>query len=213
MRPPGVYRPQGDTWLLAEALRSVTVPSGARILEIGTGTGALAVDAALRESAQVTAIDVSRRAVLAARLNARLNGARIRVLHGDLFAPVEGELFDVILANPPYVPGNGRPPSSGPARAWEGGPEGRAILDQICRQAPAMLAPGATMLLVQSALSGVRPTLDALRSAGLETVVAARQREPFGPVMQSRVGWLEAQGLIRRGQRDEELVVIRAERS
>lgn len=213
MRPPGVYPPQSDTWLLGEALRWVGVPSGARILELGTGTGAVALAAAaLGGGVRVTAVDVSRRAVLAARLNARLRGTRLRVLRGDLFAPVAGELFDLILANPPYVPSRGRPPRHGRARSWDAGRRGRAVLDRICRRAPAVLAPGGTMLLVHSDLCGADTTLAQLREVGLEAAVVARRREPFGPVLRSRAAWLAEQGLIEPGRRAEELVVIRARR-
>ena len=58
--------------------------------------------------ASVTAVDISRRAVLTARLNARLNGVRVRALRGDLLAPVAGEGFDLIVSNPPYVPAETR---------------------------------------------------------------------------------------------------------
>ena len=182
------------------------------MLDVGTGTGAVALAAARRGAAKVTAVDVSARAVLAARANAMMRGLRLRVLRGDLFRPVAGEVFDVILANPPYVVGErGRGlPRRGKDRAWEGGPEGRLILDQICAQAPAHLAPGGTLLIVQSALSGVEASLRALRRSGLRASVVARRSEPFGPVMLARAASLEARGLIQPGQRTEELVVIRA---
>ncbi|WP_308212362.1 methyltransferase domain-containing protein [Actinomadura madurae] len=102
-RPPGVYRPQSDTSLLAgellRALGQVGAPPGARVLELGTGTGAVAL-AAARAGCRVVAVDVSAQAVLAARVNARMRGLPVRVLRGDLFAPVAGEEFDVIVANP-----------------------------------------------------------------------------------------------------------------
>lgn len=213
MRPPGVYPPQGDTWLLLQALRGARLPAKARVLDLGTGTGAVAVAAALRAEAEVTAIDVSRRAVLTARINAWLSGNRIRVLRGDLFGPVEGERFGVILANPPYVPSPAdTAPTHGRERAWNAGAHGRLVLDRICAMAPKMLAWDGTLLIVHSSLCGERASLDDLRRGGLAAEVVARRWEPFGPVMRSRARWLEEQGLIRRGQREEELVVIRADR-
>ncbi|WP_344946538.1 HemK2/MTQ2 family protein methyltransferase [Actinomadura miaoliensis] len=212
LRPPGVYRPQADTALLTEALRQATVPRGARVLDLCTGTGAVAVAAARETAGAVVAVDLSVRAVLATRVNARLRGARVRVHRGDLLAPVAGELFDVILANPPYVPsGRFPPPRHGRSRCWDAGPDGRALLDRICDQAPRHLAPGGTLLVAQSSVCGVDDTLRALRAAGLKTSVAARRREPFGPVMRSRTADLLARGAIRPGQDDEELVVIRAD--
>ncbi|WP_243719699.1 HemK2/MTQ2 family protein methyltransferase [Actinomadura sp. KC06] len=211
LRPPGVYRPQSDTRLLAQAFRGINVPAGARVLELGTGTGAVAV-AAARVGYEVVAVDVSARAVLTARLNALVRDLRVRVLRGDLFAPVAGEVFDVILANPPYVPGDADPAAArGRARAWEAGPDGRILLDRICQAAPHHLAPSGTLLVVHSALNGVAATLVALRRVGMRASVVVRHREPFGPVMRSRAKLLEARGLLRPGQRHEELVVVRAD--
>jgi release factor glutamine methyltransferase len=223
LRPPGVYTPQGDTSLLQEAAERAAVLGGARVLDVGTGTGAVAVAAARGGAARVTAIDVSARAVLAARANAALRGLRLRVLRGDLFAPVAGETFDVILTNPPYVtcgPGGGPGGTAfGTARhrfaggrTWDGGAAGRLVLDRICAQAPRHLAPGGTLLIVQSELSGLDASLDALCRSGLKASVVARQVEPFGPVMLAKAAALERRGLIRPGQRYEELVVIRADR-
>jgi release factor glutamine methyltransferase len=215
MRPPGVYPPQGDTALLCEAARRTAVLDGARVLDVGTGTGAVALAAAQSGAARVTAVDVSARAVMAARANALVRGLPLRVLRGDLFRPVAGEVFDVILANPPYVAGPagrraGPVPRRGMARTWDGGPEGRLILDRICAQAADHLAPGGTLLVVHSALSGVEASLRALHRSGLRAAVVASRSEPFGPVMLSRAEALEARGMIDTGQRSEELVVIRA---
>jgi release factor glutamine methyltransferase len=210
MRPPGVYSPQGDTSLLNETVGRASVVSGARVLDVCTGTGAVAMAAALGGAGQVTAIDISCRAVLAARANALVRGVRMRVLRGDLFAPIAGEVFDVIVANPPYVIGGAEP--RGRARAWDAGPRGRLVLDRICSEAPRHLAPGGTLLIVHSALSGVGASLTALRRAGLRAFVAARRAEPFGPVMRSRAALLERRKIIRPGERSEELVVIRADR-
>lgn len=211
-RPPGVYRPQGETWLLAETLRTATaVRLGVTVLDVGTGTGALAVTAARVGAGRVVAVDVSRRAVLTAWINARMRRLPIRVRRSDLFSAVAEESFDVIVANVPSVCAED---TSGhrSAHAWSGGPDGRAVLDRLCADAPARLAPGGMVLIVQSTLSGVPETLEGLRSAGLKAAVIARRREPFGPVTRTMAPELETRGLIGRGQRYEELVVIRADR-
>src|SRR5690606_18637493 len=75
LRPPGVYRPQDDTDLLVEALSGLTLRSGDRVLDVGTGTGALAVAAVRSGATDVTAVDVSLRALAATWLNARLHRA------------------------------------------------------------------------------------------------------------------------------------------
>ncbi|RFU39011.1 methyltransferase domain-containing protein [Actinomadura logoneensis] len=214
LRLPGVYRPQGDTFLLEESLRRAAVPPGARVLDVCTGTGAVAMAALRNGAGRVTAVDVSRRAVLATRANAWLRGLPVRVFRGDLLDPVAGERFDVILANPPYVPAPGLPRvARGSARAWDAGPDGRDLLDRICAHAPGHLVPGGMLMLVHSALCGVDRTLASLREGGLKASVVARRRVPFGPVMRARAEALRRQGLLATHDAEEELVVIRADRT
>jgi release factor glutamine methyltransferase len=208
--PPGVYPPQEDTYLLAEALDREPLRPGADVLDVGTGGGALAL-AAARRGARVTAVDTAWRAVLATRLNAALARLDVEVLHGDLLTPAAGRRFDLIVTNPPYVPApGGHPPRGGQARAWDAGRDGRALVDRICAGAAALLRPGGALLLVHSAVCGVDSTLERLALAGLGTAVTDRRWIPFGPVMRSRARWLEDQGLIAPGQEKEELVIIRA---
>ncbi|MFC5801964.1 HemK2/MTQ2 family protein methyltransferase [Streptomyces formicae] len=210
---PGVYAPQEDTALLADALRREVVSPRTRVLDVGTGTGVLALTAAM-QGAQVTAVDVSRLAVWTARLNARLARTRVRVLRGDLTAPVAGRTFDLVVTNPPYVPSPARTaPRRGRARAWDAGQDGRLVLDRICGDVPRLLEPGGVLLVVHSALSGVRPTLARLRSAGLTAEVTERRRVRLGPVLRTRRTWLCSRGLLSPDGQTEELVVIRAERT
>jgi release factor glutamine methyltransferase len=206
-----VFRPISDTWLLADALDRQALPHDARVLDVCAGSGALAVRAALGGPREVTAIDVSRRAVAAIRVNAVLNGVRVRALHGDLFAPVAGERFDAIVSNPPYVPSpTDELPAAGLERAWEAGRNGRALIDRICAAAPAHLRPGGALLVVHSALLGLDATVDMLRAGGLHVDVAARERGPLGPRMNGRRRQLEAAGLLAPGRCDEDVVVVRA---
>jgi release factor glutamine methyltransferase len=210
---PGVFRPHSDTWLLAGCLRGDALLRGASVLDVCTGSGALAVAAARHGARYVTAIDVSRRAVITARINARLNRVRIRALRGDLFAPVTGERFDVIVSNPPYVPAAGdRLPKRGPARAWDAGRKGRLLLDRICDDGPAQLRPGGLLLVVHSSVCGPDETVARLADGGLEVDVVSRVRGPLGPLLTRRATELEARGLLRPGQRVEEMVVVRGRR-
>jgi release factor glutamine methyltransferase len=142
------------------------------------------------------------------RGNAWVNGVDARALRGDLFAAVPGETFDLILANPPYVPGP-LPPTRGPARAWDAGGDGRTILDRICADAPAHLRPGGNLLVVHSEVCGEQRTLDAFAAGGLEAEVAGRERGPLGPLLRARRDELEARGLLARGQDTEDVLVLR----
>jgi release factor glutamine methyltransferase len=207
---PGVFRPRPDSWMLARALRAERLGPGSRVLDVCTGSGVLAVTAAL-EGAQATAIDVSRRAVLCAALNARLNGVRVRALRGDLLAPVRGERFDAIVSNPPYLPGEDEaPPTHGPGRAWDAGLDGRAVLDRLCAEAPAYLDAGGVLLLVHSSLCDIDATLSALNANGMRTDITARHRGALGPLLRARAPALEARGLLAAGEREEDVVVVRA---
>ena len=211
---PGVFRPISDSWQLAEAVcREVRGRgAGARVLEIGTGSGAIAV-AAARCGADVTAVDVSRRALASAWLNARRHRTSVRVLRGSLLEPVAGETFDVIVSNPPYVPcPSADLPTRGPERAWDAGPDGRAVLDRLLAQAPAHLSPGGALLLVHSTINGEDRTLEAMRRRGLAGEVVARHPGPLGPLMTHRIDHLERTGLLEPGRRDEEVLVVRGER-
>ncbi|MFC9824424.1 HemK2/MTQ2 family protein methyltransferase [Streptomyces erythrochromogenes] len=210
---PGVYQPQADTRLLAAALADEDLGSDTEVLEIGTGTGALALHAAAR-GARVTAVDVSWPAVATARLNAWLHRLPLSVLHGDFEARTTGRRFDVVFSNPPYVPApDSRPPSRGPERAWDAGPDGRAVIDRICADAPGLLLPGGVLLMVHSGMCGAEETVDRLAGAGLAAQVTATASVPWGPVLRSRRSWLEQQGLVAEADEREELVVIRAQRS
>jgi release factor glutamine methyltransferase len=209
---PGVYRPQDDTHLLASVLAAEPVVEDGRVLDVCAGTGAAAITAALAGWGHVTAIDVSRRAVLSTRLNARHLALSIRA-HRVSFAELRvAEPFDLVLANPPYVPCAGTGAPVGRDRSWDAGPDGRALLDPLCSITPRLLAPSGRLLLVQSDVSGVDATLDRLKAVGLRARVVARRRTPFGPIMRARAEYLESAGLIEPGQRHEDLVVIRADR-
>jgi release factor glutamine methyltransferase len=206
---PGVFRPRPDSWMLARALAAEKLAPGARVIDVCTGSGVLAITAA-RCGAQATAVDISRRAVLCARVNARMNGVRVRTLRGDLLSAVGGARFDAIVSNPPYLPGDPDLPRRGAERAWEGGHDGRALLDRLCAQAPRHLTPGGVLLVVHSSLCDTDSTLGMLRDRGLHAEVVARHQGSFGPLLRARAAELEARDVLALGQREEEVVVVRA---
>lgn len=125
-------------------------PEGvARVLDLCTGSGCLAIVAAgVFPFAQVDAVDLSKDAVEVARRNVREHGleGRVEVLRGDLFAPLTGRVYDLIITNPPYVDADGvrdLPPECRhePKMAFAAGADGTAIVARILAEAARHLAP------------------------------------------------------------------------
>jgi release factor glutamine methyltransferase len=211
VRLPGVYRPQHDTELLTEALTREELTPTTRVLDLCAGTGALSIAASRAGACRVVAVDISRRAVLNTRINGILNRTPIIACRSNLTQSVQHRVFDLIVSNPPYVPSEvDELPKTGSARAWNGGTDGRALLDRIANAAPDVLAPGGTLLLVQSSLCGVRKTETMLEEHGMTVEIFDERFVPFGPVMRSRRALLENRGLIDPDQDTEQLVVLRA---
>ncbi len=182
---------------------------GGAALDVCTGSGAIAISAALAGARSVTAVDISRRAVLTVRLNARLNGVRVEALRGDLLAAVPGRRFDVIASNPPYLPSDAEAlPARGRARHTEAGTTGRVLLDRLIDAAPAHLAPGGVLLVTHSSVNGEEATLERMRSAGLDASVVERRRGALGPLLAARAPQLEERGLLPPGERSENLLVV-----
>lgn len=214
LRPPGVYRAQSDTALLTDVLQRGDYAVGRHVLDLGSGTGALALAASRAGAASVVAVDLSSRSVAATWVNSRLRGAPVAVRRGDLFVPVADRSFDLIMANPPYVPAaTAVLPRYRVARCWDGGRDGRTVLDRICAGAAERLTAAGVLLLVHSAVCGEQYTIARLAAAGLAGEVIERTRISFGPVMRARAALLEARGLLEPGQSIEELVVVAAHRA
>ncbi len=189
--PEAVYSPSDDTDMLAETLK---VPRGARVLDMCAGSGVLGLLAAPR-SREVVLADDDPAAVEAARANAERNGLRnVRVVKSDLFAGVEGR-FDLIIFNPPYLPqGEGademflydelqkRWRNVG-FHAWDGGPDGRRVIDRFLREFDPHLAPGGKIHMIGSTLSDYGKSVESLEGRGLAVKVAARRRYFFEEVV------------------------------
>jgi len=147
-----VLVPRPETELLVEAALE-TLPEGGEALDLCTGSGCVAVSLALgRAGARVTAVEISPDALAVARANALDLGAEVEFLEGDLYGPLAaGRRFDVIVANPPYVPsgeidGLAREVRREPRLALDGGPDGLAVLRRIAEGAPGRLRPGGALL-------------------------------------------------------------------
>lgn len=185
VRLPGVYRPQPDSQLIASALAQASVPSGVHVLDLCTGSGYLAVAAARLGAARVDAVDISWPAAWSARLNGRLRGLPVHAHRGDLYDAFALGPFDVVLANPPYVPCASRDDCS---LRWDAGPDGRDVIDPLCDNAAELLCDGGFLLLVQSEFAGEETSLRRLREAGLKAAIVARRRVPRGPVTNGASG-------------------------
>jgi release factor glutamine methyltransferase len=204
---PGVLRPPSDTALLGGVMaRDGSALRGREVLDLCTGSGILGLTAA-KLGARATAIDCSRRAVLNARLNARLNRLELDVLRGDLFGPVDGRRFDLIVSNPPYIPAPPGGEAKGAALAWDAGPDGRTFLDRICDRSAAHLRSGGRILLVHSSLASPDESERRLAAAGLTTRVAAAHDGELGPVARERLDYLSSIGVADASEAERMVVV------
>lgn len=208
----GVYAPQEDSWLLREVLVASGLAEGRRVLDICTGSGILAVEAGRQGAREVLAFDISAAAVACATHNTERAGVRADVRLGSVEQARLAGPYGLVLSNPPYVPSERPPEGTGPNRAWDAGTDGRAVLDDLCRHAPGLLAARGSMLLVQSEFAGPERTVRMLHRTGLRARAVAVRTVDFGPVMTAYAERLEATGLLEPGRRTEELVVIRVDR-
>lgn len=145
---PEVFNPAlfWTSEFMVQSLNPRLIPSGSRVLDMGTGSGIGAVFAA-QWAESVTAVDVNPAAVRCARINVLLNGVedRVTVREGDLFAAVPGKTFDVILFNPPYFRGE---PKNSLDRAFHA----EDVIERFAAQLPVYLNPdGYALVLLSSA--------------------------------------------------------------
>lgn len=192
---PDVLIPRPETEHLVERIIELTTKSGAsglasetwattpfaapvRMLDVGTGSGAIAITLATKlPNAVITAIDISEPALSVARENAFRNHAadRVRFLCGDLLAPVAGEKFEIIVSNPPYVPDTDRALIAVEVREHEphvalfGGNDGLEIYRRLFPAAYAALVPGGH-LAVEIGFSQMSAVRTLLADSGFENI-------------------------------------------
>ena len=164
---PAVLIPRPETELLIEAVVE-KASSAARVLDVGTGSGCIAVTLACeRPSFDICSVDISEPALIVAKKNAQRLGARVEFRHGDLMEPFEGELFDVVVSNPPYVAERDRPTLSRevrrePETALFAGVDGLEVYRRLIPAAMGALRPGGllAMELGYDSLPGVLALLE-----------------------------------------------------
>jgi len=196
---PAVLVPRPETELLVElglARLSGALPAGPTALELGTGAGGVAL-ALARElpEARITGTDISAEALHTAQDNARrldLDG-RVEWLLGDLFAPVSGRRFDLVLMNPPYLttaelraaPAEVR--EHDPQQALDGGADGLDVVRRLLREGSGHLGPGAA-LLVEIGTGQASATLELAHDCGLNPAGIHKDLSGIPRVLELEVG-------------------------
>lgn len=178
---PATLIPRPETELLVElALQRIPQHDEFRVLDLGTGSGAIALSIAhARPDARVVAVDASQDALNVARQNARrLGTGNVRLLHSDWFSALRGEHFDLIVANPPYIAANDAHLARGdlrfePRSALASGADGLDDIRRICAQAQAHLDHGG-WLLFEHGYDQAERVRALLRQAGFSGVFSAR---------------------------------------
>jgi release factor glutamine methyltransferase len=189
-----VPRPETET-LVAAALELLPADRPARVLDVGTGSGAVALAlASERPLAQFVATDISHAALEIARRNADELGMaeRIRLVAGDGFSAVAGERFDLIVSNPPYVAESLRgslPPELAhePEVALFAGTDGLRVLRELSAGVASMLSPGGGFA-VELGPEQAPTVADWCREAGLLDVRTLRDLEARPRVIAARKG-------------------------
>lgn len=169
---PSVFNPKTPRTgeFLASQLDSRRVPHDAQVLDMGTGSGVCAVIAA-QHARRVVAVDINAEAVRCARVNVLLNHQedRIEVRHGDLFAPVHAERFDLILFNPPFLRGT---PHDDRDRAWRSSD----VAERFAAGLGAHLKPGGCALVLLSSFGDAMAFLEEFRRQKLAIELVAQRR-------------------------------------
>jgi release factor glutamine methyltransferase len=188
---PDVLIPRPETEHLVEAALNHLKPGDA-VVDVGTGSGAIAITIALEARIQVHATDISIGALQVARQNARILDARVSFLAGDLVTCIADATFDLIVSNPPYVPKTDHPSLQREVRDYEpevalfGGFSGLEIYERLIPEAKRVLRPRGWLLfeLGYNSLEPVRAMLGSdwgeisvqADLAGLPRVLAGRRK-------------------------------------
>lgn len=178
---PATLIPRPDTELLVElALQHIPQRGQFRVLDMGTGSGAVALSIAhARPDAEVVAVDASETALSVARENAqRLNISNVCLLHSDWFAQLAGERFDLIVSNPPYIEADDVHLGQGdvrfePLSALASGADGLDDIRRISAAARSHLHPGGWLMFEHGYDQSVR-VRQLMQQAGFTEVASAR---------------------------------------
>jgi len=155
------YEPQDDSFLLAGQVKKLAF---GRVLDMGTGSGVQAIAASKnRDVTGVVAVDINRKALSAAKQNAKNEEVKIRFIHSDLFKEVKG-VFDTIIFNPPYLPDD----TKFVDRGVHGGKKGYETLERFLSQANDYLSENGIILVVFSSITKKDKVDEAIENYGFE---------------------------------------------
>lgn len=162
---PEVYPPKPATLLLAEAVTKIVKPND-KVLEVGTGSGAVAIAVAkFVQGTDVTASDINPEAINTVLINAKLNNIQLKTVTGDWYKPFKPNSFDVIVVHPPAVPYPKNKTwglSKGMTVATNGGFDGSELVVRSITEAIKYLKPGGNLLLLLPHWSNTRKAYEAL---------------------------------------------------
>jgi release factor glutamine methyltransferase len=183
---PAVLIPRPETELLVEfALEQLAPNNACRVLDLGTGSGCIAISIARhRPHADIVAVDSSVAALEVARENARRHAAStIEFVHSDWFGALAGQRFDLIVANPPYIAAGDPHLEIGdlrfePAAALRGGDDGLACIRLIVAAAPQYLAQGGWLAFEHGYDQG-KQVRELLAAAGYVSILSRRDVAGF----------------------------------
>ncbi|WP_295722133.1 HemK2/MTQ2 family protein methyltransferase [uncultured Methanobrevibacter sp.] len=177
-----VYIPAEDTFLLAENLE---IKESDTVLEIGTGTGTVGLFASKLTNSQITVTDINFDALELARVNfSKNNIENVEFVFGNLFDELENRKFDVILFNTPYLPTEEDDIIDDNLNyAFDGGADGRKIIDPFLYEVKNHLNKGGLLQLIQSSLSDINKTFEILSKEGFMCEVAASEHFFFEDIV------------------------------
>ncbi len=157
-----VYQPSDDSYLMLDALEDCGLNTGDRVLDMGAGSGILAV-AAAKKGCRVTAADINPEAIEAVKRNAEEAAVKIDLVLSDLFENIDGT-YDLIIFNPPYVRTEDSETLDMESRAWDGGRDGMNVINSFLSSVPGFLKPEGRVLLLVSTLDENPPPFPGFES-------------------------------------------------
>jgi len=168
-----IYTPAEDSVLI---LQNMQIPKDSRVLDMGTGSGILAEEAA-KVAREVVATDINPAVIMELK---KRNIPNIVPLNSNLFQRIDGK-FDIILFNAPYLPGH-------EDSIWSGGEKGREVIARFLKKAGDHLEANGTIFLLISSKTGTDETIELFHTNGFVPEIAARKPLFFETLVLIRAG-------------------------